>query len=217
MSSLLQSFRCMVARSANHLVLPAGTVSFVNQLHTSDALSKQWNKHNTGPRRWLMFNKVIYPPQTPDEPPRPAFVCHQKTNIKYSPKKMWYIASFVRGMSVDEALKQLSFIDKKGATAVKETIQEAIELAIRRHNVEFRTNLWVAESFCGKGRIFKGFRRHARGRFGEVEYKHCHYFVRLEEGSPPENYYVNQAPKSGPQMLEEWLESMRKRKVIGSL
>ncbi|XP_058059773.1 large ribosomal subunit protein uL22m [Anopheles bellator] len=185
-------------------------------LHTTGALAKNWNGHNTGPLRWLQYNKVMFPPQAPTDEPRPAYVCHQKTNIKYSPKKMWYVASFVRGMSVDEAVKQLSFIDKKGASFVKEAILEAVDMAVKRHNVEFRTNLWVAESFCGKGRVFKGIRRHARARFGEVEYKHCHYFVRLEEGSPPEHYY-HQAPKTGEQQLDDWISSMRRRKITTSL
>lgn len=68
----------------------------------------------------------------------------------------------------------------------------------------------------GKGKYFKGIRRHARGRFGEVEYKHCHYFVRLEEGIPPENYYLP-GPKNPQEQLDEWLEQMRKRKIISSL
>jgi len=74
------------------------------------------------------------------------FVCHQKLNIKYSPKKMWYVASFVRGMSVDEALKQLPLVGRKGATIVKDTILEAQQLAIENHNVEFKTNLWIGKN-----------------------------------------------------------------------
>jgi large subunit ribosomal protein L22 len=58
---------------------------------------------------------------------------------------MWYIAIFVRGMSVDEAIKQLSFIPKKGAVHVKEAILEAQRLAVEKHNVEFKSNLWVGE------------------------------------------------------------------------
>ena len=58
---------------------------------------------------------------------------------------MWYVASFVRGMSVDEAVKQLSFVLKKGAVDVKQTILEAQEMAVRDHNVEFKSNLWVGE------------------------------------------------------------------------
>lgn len=58
---------------------------------------------------------------------------------------MWYIATFVRGMSIDEAIKQLSFQLKKGAAAVKETLLEAQELAVKQHNVEFKSNLWICE------------------------------------------------------------------------
>jgi large subunit ribosomal protein L22 len=70
-----------------------------------------------------------------------------KQNIKYSPFKMWYVACLVRGMSIDEALKQLSFCSKKGATDVKQTILEAQEMAVKSHNVEFKSNLWVGECF----------------------------------------------------------------------
>jgi large subunit ribosomal protein L22 len=129
---------------------------------------------------------------------------------------MWYIAAFVRGMSVDEAVKQLSFVQKKGAAAVKETILEAQEMAVRDHNVEFKSNLWITDSFTGKGVFFRGLRRHARGRVGRVEYKHCHYFVRLEEGKPPANYYLPD-PKTPDQQIDDWLDHMRKRKIPNAL
>lgn len=73
------------------------------------------------------------------------YVCHMKCNLHYSPKKMWYIAILVRGMSVDEAVKQLSFVPRKGAVMVKEAILEAQNLAVEEHNVEFKSNLWVGK------------------------------------------------------------------------
>lgn len=73
------------------------------------------------------------------------FVCHQRENIKYSLKKMWYVACLVRGMSVDEAIKQLKFVTKKGAKDVREVIEEARALAVQEHNVEFASNLWVGK------------------------------------------------------------------------
>lgn len=68
-----------------------------------------------------------------------------KTNIKYSPKTMWYIAVLVRGLSIDEAIRQLSFLCKKGAVAAKETLLEAQQIAVEQHNVEFKSNLWVCK------------------------------------------------------------------------
>lgn len=72
-----------------------------------------------------------------------------------------------------------------------------------------------AESFCTKGKVFKGVRRHARARVGKVEYFHTHYFVRLEEGIPPADYYGRQT--SPEKQLDDWMEGMRKRKIIGTL
>lgn len=75
----------------------------------------------------------------------------------------------------------------------------------------------TAESFVGKGLVVKGFRRHARRRFGQVKYKYCHYFVTLEEGEPPEHYYPHRRKLTPQEMLEEWLESKRQRTIPMSL
>jgi len=56
---------------------------------------------------------------------------------------MWVVACFVRGMSVDEALKQLASARRKGAAIVTKAIEEAVEMAVKDHNVEFRSNLWI--------------------------------------------------------------------------
>lgn len=66
-----------------------------------------------------------------------------------------------------------------------------------------------------KGIVIKGIRRHAKKRVGHVEYKYSHYFVRLEEGKPPADYYMRD--KSYEQLLNNWIESNRKRKIISSL
>ncbi|KAI7686975.1 hypothetical protein SSS_00749 [Sarcoptes scabiei] len=120
-------------------------------------------------------------------------------------------------MSIDEALKQLSYLKLKGGAIVKEVLQEAQEIAVREHNFEFKSNMWIAESFCSKGLVLKGVRKHARMRFGEVRYFHCHYFVKLVEGSPPENYLPSQAPNYETQTIEERLnqhiEKLRQRRI----
>ncbi|OAD59380.1 39S ribosomal protein L22, mitochondrial [Eufriesea mexicana] len=165
---------------------------------------------------FLKYNSVVFPPQKPGEEKRPGYVCHVKENIKYSPLKLWYIACFVRGMTADEAVKQLSFLKKKGAAIVKEVILEAQCMAVEEHNIEFKSNLWVAESFATKGTVIKGIRRHARGKPGLIHYRYSNYFVRLEEGKPPKHYY-EPGPKTGEEMLKEWMDQMQRRKIHGSL
>lgn len=44
----------------------------VQALHTTNVLDKNWNTANTGPRKWLQYNKVVHPPQEPHEEPRNA-------------------------------------------------------------------------------------------------------------------------------------------------
>lgn len=145
------------------------------------------------------------------------YVCHVRKNIKYSPSKMWYVASMIRGMSVEEAIKQLTFINKKGAAIVKEVLLEAQDLAVQDHYVEYKSNLWVAESFATQGIVIKGIRRHAKARPGIVHYRHCHYFVRLEEGSPPKHYFLDRVEKTTQEHLSEWIGEMRQRRIPGSL
>ncbi|KAG5324135.1 RM22 protein, partial [Acromyrmex heyeri] len=184
-------------------------------IHISAICRTDLSKYKT-PTRFLDYNKTVFPPQKPGEERRPAYVCHMKANIKYSPKKMWYIASFVRGMTVDEAVKQLSFMYKKGAEIAKEVILEAQRLAVEEHNVEFKSNLWVAESFSTKGIVIKGIRRHAKARMGVIHYRYCHYFVRLEEGPPPKHYYLPY-PKTGEELLNDWMKQLHMRKIPNSL
>ncbi|XP_003700430.1 mitochondrial ribosomal protein L22 [Megachile rotundata] len=169
--------------------------------------------------KFLKNNETIFPPQKPGEERRPGYVCHMRKNIKYSPLNMWYIACFVRGMSVDEAVKQLSFLKKKGAAIAKEVILDAQKLAVENHNIEFKSNLWVAESFATKGITIKGIRRHAKMRAGTVRYRYCNYYVRLEEGKPPKHYYAKDIlnNKTGEELLKQWIDRMHERKVNSSL
>lgn len=153
---------------------------------------------------------------------------------------MWYIATLVRGLPVDEAIRQLKFIARGGASHAREVLEQAKELAKKEHNVEYPSDMWVgmylffqnknhifknnkiynffilAEAFATKGNVIKGLRRHARCRPGIIEYWYCHFFVRLEEGIPPDNYYKH--PTTDPkEQLENWLKGIRKRKIINSL
>ena len=159
---------------------------------------------------WPTFNDRIH---APDGSFRPAYVCHMRTNVKYSNEKMWFIASFIRGMTIDEALKQLNFINKKGARIVEEVLEEAREMALNEHHFEFPTNMWVAESFCEHYNNIKGFRRHKGGRMGTMRYRYISYFVRLEEGIPPEHYYDNKAPKTSHQWLEHFVKDHRSKYI----
>lgn len=43
------------------------------EFHTSNVLANKPNKNSLGPKNWLAFNKLVFPPQiNEDEPPRPG-------------------------------------------------------------------------------------------------------------------------------------------------
>lgn len=116
-------------------------------------------------------------------------------------------------MSIDQALAQLEFNDKKGARIIKEVLLEAQDMAVRDHNVEFRSNLHIAASTSGRGQCLKRIRYHGRGRFGIMEKVYCHYFVKLVEGPPP----PPEVPKTAVDHAKEYIQQLRNRTIIHTL
>lgn len=164
------------------------------------------------PKRWTKYNEIVQPPQTdPTEERRPATYYHTRANVKYSPKKMWYVVKFIRGMSVDEAIKQLKFMANKGGQIVAQILEDAQQRAVAEHNFEFKQNMWIEEALCGKGLVIKGLRKHARMRFGEIRYFYCHVNIKLTEGDPPKHYY--RPEKDGNDLLEDHYKELRSRKI----
>ncbi|XP_066469608.1 large ribosomal subunit protein uL22m [Tiliqua scincoides] len=192
------------AARAGRLLAPC-SVPFLSTIHTSTSLGEIG--------RWEKKNRVVYPPQQPGEPRRPAEIYHCRRDIKYSKDKMWYLAKMIRGMSIDQALAQLEFNDKKGAKVIKEVLLEAQEMAVRKNNVEFKSNLHIAESFSGKGHYLKRIRYHGKGMFGIMDKVKCHYFVKLVEGPPP----PPEPPKTGFDQAKEYVQQLRSRNIINTL
>lgn len=164
------------------------------------------------PRRWPRYNELIEPPQLdPTEERRPASYYHYRDNVKTSPKKMWYVMKFIRGMSVDEAIKQLSFIAGKPSQIAIEVLREAQAEAIKNHNFEYTSKMWIEDAKAVKGLVIKGLRKHARMRFGQISYFYSHILVKLREGNPPQHFY--RPPKDGNDMLKDYYDELRARKI----
>lgn len=168
------------------------------------------------PKRWHRYNELIQPPQTdPTEERRPATFHHYWSNVKYSPKKMWYVNKFVRGMNVDEAIKQCSFMKYKGGQLMARFLEEAQMLAVKEHNFEYKSKMWIEEAISTRSMIIKGVRKHARMRFGTIHYRYMHMFVKLTEGEPPVHYYKPE--RDGNDMLKQYYDDLRSRKILQGL
>lgn len=81
--------------------------------------------------------------------------------LRISPRKLNLVAGLIRGMSVNNALTQLSFSSKRIANDVKKALQSAIANAENNHNLNVDT-LYVKEAYVGKNLVMK--RMHTRGR-----------------------------------------------------
>lgn len=164
------------------------------------------------PKRWPRYNEIVQPPQLDMmKDPRPATYYHSRANIKSSPKKMWYVMKFIRGLNVDEAIKQCRFMPFKPAQVVAEILEEAQAIAVKDHNFEFKSNMWIEDARCVKGLVVKGFRKHARMRFGEVRYFYSHVCIKLTEGEPPKHFY--RPPKDGNDYLKDFYDDLRSRNI----
>lgn len=164
------------------------------------------------PKRWPRYNEIVQPPQLdPKEEVRPATYHHFVDNVKTSPKKMWYAMKFIHGMNIDEAIKQCRFMPFKPAQITANILEEARDKAIKDHNFEFKSNMWVEDAKCVKGLVIKGVRRHARMRFGEVRYFYSHILIKLTEGEAPKHFY--RPPRDGNDMLKHFYNDLRSRKI----
>ncbi|KRZ40235.1 putative arginine--tRNA ligase, mitochondrial [Trichinella pseudospiralis] len=160
---------------------------------------------------WQYYDNVIWPPHCES---KVGEVFHYRENVKYSAKKMWYVCQMIQGLRIDDALIQLDYTPRKGATIMKEILLEAQQKASNEHCIEQKANLWIAEAFARNSLIVKGVRRHALERWGIVKYRYCNVFVRLQEGDPPQQ--VTRFPKKlcGWKTVEKYMEGIRNRKIM---
>ena len=87
--------------------------------------------------------------------------------IRISPRKLNLVAGMIRGMSVANALTQLSFSGKRIANDVRRALQSAIANAENNHNLNV-DSLYVKEAYVGKNLVMKRMHTRGRGRSGRI-------------------------------------------------
>ncbi len=83
--------------------------------------------------------------------------------MRISPKKLNAVAALVRGLSVDEALAQLSLLPKVGARITERVVTSAKANAVHNHGLE-ASRLRVQQAFVTKGTYLRRLKFHARGK-----------------------------------------------------
>jgi large subunit ribosomal protein L22 len=106
-----------------------------------------------------------------------------KASLKYArvgAQKARLVCDVVRGKDVNEAVKTLTFLNKKSAGLIKKLIESAVANAEDKKVMDV-DNLYVKSIWVDQGPVLKRFRPRAQGRAFGVRKKTSHINVVLEE------------------------------------
>lgn len=101
-------------------------------------------------------------------------------NARVGAQKARLVVDLVRGKDVNEAVKILTFLNKKSAGMVKKLIESAVANAEHKKVMDI-DNLFVKAIWVDQGPVLKRFRPRAQGRAFGVRKKTSHINVVLEE------------------------------------
>lgn len=171
------------------------------------------DKWSTDLDAWTDKNKMLFKPLDPGQGIRPAEIYHGRRDVRYTVKKIYQVSRLIRNMNIDEALTRLQRIDNKAAEVIREVLLEAQELAVKDHNVEFKSNLHIAASFAtAEGHIpFPVW--HKMGAASKGRMRFINYYVLLREGPAP----APSPQKTALESAEQYLKSLRSRHIIDGL
>ncbi len=95
-------------------------------------------------------------------------------------QKARLVADLVRGKEVGQAIKTLTFLNKKSALMIKKLIESAVANADYKKTMDL-DKLFVKTIYVDKGPVLKRFRPRAQGRAYGVRKQTSHINVVLEE------------------------------------
>ena len=106
-----------------------------------------------------------------------------KASLKFAregAQKTRLVADMVRGKSVNDAIRILSFEGKKPAEMIQKLVESAVANAEHKQVIDI-DNLYIKEILVDKGPFIKRFRPRAQGRAFEIKKKTSHINLVLDE------------------------------------
>ena len=101
-------------------------------------------------------------------------------NIRSSTRKLSPILRSIVGKKADEAIRDLSFSEKRISKDIKKTISSAVANAENNYQYDI-DKLFIKEAFCGKQIIMKRFRARAKGRAAPIMKPYSNVTIVLSE------------------------------------
>ncbi|MCK5061052.1 50S ribosomal protein L22 [Candidatus Parcubacteria bacterium] len=100
--------------------------------------------------------------------------------VRISPRKMRSVADVIRGLSVDKARDQLTFINKQAVKPINKLVASAIASAEHDFEIE-ENNLYIKEIRVDEGPTLKRWKPRARGRATPIRKRTSHVDLVLSE------------------------------------
>ena len=101
-------------------------------------------------------------------------------NIRSSTRKLSPILRSIVGKKADEAIRDLSFSERRISKDIKKTISSAVANAENNYQYDI-DNLIVKEAYCGKQVVMKRFRARAKGRASPIMKPYSNVTIILTE------------------------------------
>ncbi len=99
---------------------------------------------------------------------------------RISPQKCRLVADSIRGKSVDDALRTLTFTPKKAARIVKKVLESAIANAEHNHGADI-DELRVSKIEVNEAPTFRRYRARAKGRGARIIKRNSHITVGVAD------------------------------------
>ena len=101
-------------------------------------------------------------------------------SVRSSVRKLSPILKSIVGKRADEAIRDLTFSEKRISKDIKKTISSAVANAENNYQYDI-DKLVVKEAYCGKQVIMKRFRARAKGRAAEIMKPYSNVTIVLSE------------------------------------
>ncbi|MBX2995856.1 MAG: 50S ribosomal protein L22 [Bdellovibrionaceae bacterium] len=101
-------------------------------------------------------------------------------NARVGAQKARLVADLIRGKDVSNAIKTLTFLNKKSALMMKKLVESAVANADYKKTIDL-DKLFVKTIWVDEGPVLKRFRPRAQGRASGVRKRTSHINVVLDE------------------------------------
>ena len=131
--------------------------------------------------------------------------------ISVTPRKMRMMATAVRNLKPQEAVKQLEYLNYSAAKPLSKVIKQAIANATNNHKISPDT-LRIKEIVVNQGWTLKRWHAGARGRGKPYTRRRSHVTIKLEDASASKS--ISSRPKKTSDITKKTPKASSKSKKI---